>query len=153
MNQILELLMKLKSSLLTVFAVIVAFLTPIIPLILTVGCAIFLDTIMGLWKAKKLKEKTTSRKLSKIISKMVLYESATILFFCIEKFILGDFILLVTSIPFVLTKIVAAILVTVEVVSINENYHSISGVNLWQKFKLFLARTKTLKSDIDDLTK
>jgi phage-related holin len=47
---------------------------------------IAIDTFTGIWKAKKLKEKITSRKLSGIISKLALYEITVIMFFLIDRF-------------------------------------------------------------------
>lgn len=147
----LNILLKLKLSMLPIFSVLLAFIVPIKPLMLIVGFSIFIDTIFGIVKARKLKQKVISKKLSRIVSKMVLYELAILLFFCIEKYIIGDFIGLITSIPLILTKIVTATLVTIEIVSINENYEVISGVNIWSKFKSFLMKGKELKEDIKDI--
>jgi len=125
---------------------------PIIPLIIIVGVAIFVDSIFGILRANKVKEPITSRKFSKIISKMVLYQSAIILAFAVEKFILGDIIGLFTSIPFILTKIVTTTLLFIEATSINENYLAISGVSIWKKFKTLLNRTKEFQKNIKKIT-
>lgn len=146
------LLTTIKSSLIHILMIIVAFLAPIKALILTVGACIVLDTITGLIKARKNKDKITSRKLSHVITKMVLYQSAIILFFCIEKHILADFIVLFTGINLFLTKIVACVLVGIELMSCNENYLAISGVSIWGKFKELLRRAKEVKEEVKDLT-
>ena len=143
---------NLKVSILAVGGIILAFLMPIIPLILIVGGAIFLDTIFGILRARKLKEPVTSRRLSKIVSKMVLYNSAVILFFCIEKYILGDFTLMVTAIPFVITKLVTTTLLFIEITSISESYKAITGVSLWDKAKSMLSRGKEIKTIIQGIT-
>jgi len=145
------LLMNIKASLTAIIGIVLAFLTPIIPLMLTVGAAIAIDTVCGIIKAKKLKDTITSRKMSKLISKLVLYQAAIVLFFCIEKFILSDIIGLFTSIPLILTKLVATTLLFIEGTSINENYKAITGVSIWKKFKNMLARAKEVKEDINDI--
>ncbi len=143
--------MNIKNSLFAIGGIILAFITPIIPLILIVGVAISMDTCIGIFKAKKLKEPITSRKMSKLISKLVLYQSAIILFYAIEKFILGDIIGYFITIPLILTKVIATTLLFIELTSINESYKIISGVNIWAKFKELLSRGKDIKKDVKQL--
>ena len=131
--------------------ILLGFLLPIVPLILTVGGFIALDTFFGLWKAKKLGYEVTSKKLSQLISKMVLYNSAVILFFCMDKFILSDVIGIFTNIELVLTKVVALTLISIECKSINEKYSAVTGINLWDSFKLLLKRSSEVKQDIGDI--
>jgi hypothetical protein len=152
-TQITILLINFKLSIYAILGIIFSFLIPIIPLFLIIGVSIVIDTVFGILRAKKLKQKITSRGLSKLISKMVLYDSAVLLFFCIEKFILGDIIGVFTSIPFILTKIVATTILFIELKSINENYEIISGVNFWTSFKILLQRSKDLKSEIKSINK
>jgi hypothetical protein len=146
------LLSSIKNSLFAVIGIITAFLVPIIPLILIVGGAIILDTVFGVYRSFKLKESITSRKLSRLISKMVLYQSALIGFFCIEKFILDDFILIFTAIPLILTKLVSVTLIFIEAQSINENWMTITGVSIWKKFKELLYRSKELNNEFKELS-
>jgi hypothetical protein len=116
-----------------------------------IGLLITIDTFTGIWKANKLKEKITSRKLSSIISKLALYEITVIMFFLIDKFILNDIILTFFSVPLMLTKIVALVLASIEVMSINENYKVVKGIDLWQSMKLLFARAKDIKDDLNKL--
>jgi len=116
-----------------------------------IGFAIFVDTVTGVWKARKLKEPITSRKLSMVISKMLLYEITVILFYLIDYFILNDIILTFFSVPLMLTKMLSLILVSVEVVSINENYKAVKGLDLWVSAKNLITRAKELKKDADQI--
>jgi hypothetical protein len=152
-NESIVLLTTIKESVIVMIGIIVAFLTPIVPLILIVGGAIGLDTIIGVYRSWKIKESITSRKMSRLVSKMVLYQSAVIGFFCIEKFILNDFIVVFTAIPLILTKLVSVTLIFIEGQSINENWMTITGISLWGKFKDLLNRGKDIKTEIKDLTK
>ena len=141
---------KLKIS--SIFAVIAAFLLPIKAIMITVGLAILADTVVGIYKSKKKGEKITSRKLSQVVSKMFLYQGAIVLFFCIEKFILVDFIVLFTGIPLFLTKLVGALMVFIEVQSISESIESLTGKSIWVRIKEMITRAKEVKEDIQDLS-
>lgn len=135
--------MKLLVILSTLFA-------PIQGIMFTVGFLIICDTIIGVWKAKKLGEKITSRGLSKIISKMFLYEGTIIMFFLIDKFILGDILFRFFSIEWLLTKVVALVLASIEIFSIDENYRAVKKYGLWHAFKRLVARGKDIKSELKD---
>lgn len=135
------------------FVVIVTFLLPIKGIIVVVGLSILVDTVTGIIKSKKLNEPITSRRMSNIVSKMVLYQSAVILFFCIEKYILGDIVSLFISTELIVTKLVAITLVSIELKSINENVKAYTGYSLWQRFKDLLIRAKEIKDDIEEVQK
>lgn len=150
MDTLINLLYRFKDYFLYIIAIGVAFVSPIIPLIILVGLCIFFDTITGIAKAVKLKEMITSRKLSTIISKMVLYQAAILLFFGIETYILHDFIKLFIEIPYFLTKLVSITLVMIELVSVNENLEEGFGINLWNQFKIMLKRAKKIKTELED---
>jgi hypothetical protein len=142
-----------KITLNKLLIVIGAFLLPIKPLLILVGLCIFLDTVFGVWKCKKTGIEVNSKGLSAIISKMVLYQSAIILFFALEKYILGDFVMLFTSIHLFLTKIIAILLIGIEVTSISENIKAVTGRGLWGRIKILLGRAKAVTSDIKELKK
>ena len=149
----LSLLMtKLKASLIGIASIIGAFLLPIAPLIYIVTAFIGMDTIMGILRARKTKEKVTSRRMSKIASKSFLYLGSLVLIFVVETYIAHDFIKAFTSIELFLTKLMAATLVFIEAKSVNENYEIISGVSIWDKFKELLSRGKELKKEFGELT-
>ena len=149
--QLAILLATIKQSFTQILTVIGAFFLPISGILFLIGFAIVVDTLTGLWKAKKLKIKITSRKLSTIISKMMLYEVAVIGFYLIDFWILNDIILKFFSVPLMLTKILSLILVSIEVMSINENYKAVKGIDIWQGMKNLFARAKEIKTDLNGL--
>ena len=149
--QLSLLLISIQSKLLTLISICFAFFIPISGILIMIGVLISIDTITGIWKAKKIGDKITSRKLSAIISKLALYEVTVIMFFLIDQFILNDIILTFFSVPFMLTKIVALVLSSIEVMSINENYKVVKGIDLWQSMKLLFARAKDIKEDLNKL--
>jgi len=148
----MKLLHQLQENTIVLIATIGAFLLPIKPLIILVGVVIALDTFTGLWKAIKLKQKITSRKLSNVISKMILYQGAVLTIFFIEHLVLGEFVGLFVQIPFFLTKVLAIVLVGIETISMHENFETISGINIWKTFKKLVSRANEAKNDIVELT-
>lgn len=141
----------MKTYTIYFFTTLLLFFAPIQGLLISVGTAIALDTIFGISKAAKLGEKITSRKLSNIVSKFVLYQAAVLLIFTIDKFLLGEFFKIWFSIPFLFTKIVTIILIFIEAVSIKENFEEAFSVNVFDMLKKFLQRSKEIKDDIDVL--
>ena len=150
-SQLTILLATMKANWFKLLAVISTFLMPISGLLFLVGFVIVLDTITGVWKSIKHKVPVTSRGLSAIISKMLLYEVTVILFFMIDKFILNNIILQFFSVELMLTKVLALILVSIEVMSINENYKAVKGLDLWQAMKNLFARAKEIKQKVDEI--
>lgn len=132
-------------------AMLWAFLMPISGLLFLVGFVIVLDTVTGIWKSYKNKVKITSRGLSAIISKMLLYEVTVVLFYMIDHFILNNIILQFFSVQLLLTKVLSLILVSIEVMSINENYKAVKGLDLWQAMKNLFARAKEIKKEVDEI--
>jgi phage-related holin len=126
---------------------------PISGIIFLVGFLILIDTITGIWKAKKLKQPITSRKLSAIISKLALYEVAVIMLYLIDYWILDAIVLKFFSVPLMVTKITALTLCSIELISISENYKIIYGLNIWDSLKNLLKRGAELKDDVNKIKK
>ena len=149
--QFFILLANIRLSFTKLIGIVASFFLPISGILFLIGFAIIVDTLTGLWKAKKLKIPITSRKLSAIISKLFLYELAVIGFYLIDFWILNDIILKFFSVPLMLTKILSLVLVSIEVMSINENYKAVKGIDIWQGMKSLFARAKEIKTDINGI--
>lgn len=141
----------MKTYIVYFLTTLLLFFAPIQGLLISVGTAIALDTIFGISKSIKLGDKITSRKLSNIVSKFVLYEAAVVLIFTIDTLLLGEFLKIWFSIPFLFTKIVTIILIFIEAVSIKENFEEAFNVDVFKMLKKFLQRSKEIKDDIDVL--
>ena len=150
-SQLSILLATMHANWFKLLAVISTFLMPISGLLFLVGFVIALDTVTGVWKSYKHKVPITSRGLSAIISKMLLYEVTVIMFYMIDKFILNSIILQFFSVELLLTKVLALILVSIEVMSINENYKAVKGLDLWQAMKNLFSRAKDIKKEVDEI--
>ena len=134
------------SSLILIFV-------PIYGILIAVAAAIILDTFTGVFKTVKLNgwKSVRSRKLSHIVSKMLLYEICVLLLFVIDKFILNEFIFKWLSIDFMFTKICAILLIFVELVSIKENIEASFKIDIWKLLKDAFNRAKEIKSDFNEI--
>jgi hypothetical protein len=137
----------------SIFTGLLLFFAPIQGLVLSVGIAIMFDTFTGIYKSLKLHGwgSIRSRKLSNIISKMLLYEGAIIFLYPVDKFLLNDLFLNVVSVPFFSTKLACVLLVLVELTSIKENIEAALNINIWKVLKNLINRAKEISQDVDDI--
>lgn len=126
---------------------------PIYGILIAVGTAIILDTFTGVFKTVKLNgwSSVRSRRLSQIVSKMLLYEVCVVFLFIIDKFILSEFISKWLDVDFMFTKICAILLIFIELVSIKENIEEAYNIKIWDMLKKAFRRVKEVKDNIDDL--
>jgi hypothetical protein len=132
-------------------AMLFTFLSPIYGLLILIIFVITLDTVTGIWKAKKNKVPITSGGASAMISKIGLYSITLVMFYAIDALILNSIILQFFSVDLLFTKGLALILVSIEVMSINENYKAVKGLDLWQAMKNLFARAKDIKKEVDEI--
>ena len=132
-----------------IFALL-SILAPVKPLVFIAVLAIILDTCFGIWRSVKKSGwgSIRSRRLSHTISKSLLYSGAIVFIFLLEKFVVADILGHFIAIDLVLTKMFTFFCVVTEVKSINESYFSVTGVNVWDKFKAFALRSKEQLEDL-----
>lgn len=145
----------MKTYLIYIFTATCLFFAPITGLMLAVGAAIVLDTVFGIYRSVKVKgwKFITSRRLSEIISKMLLYQLCIICLYVIDFFILTEFFQHWFSISFFATKICAILLIFIESVSIKENFEKATGHDVWGLIKKVLGRANEIKDSVTDLKK
>ena len=145
----------MKTIIIYIFTATCLFFTPITGLMLAVGAAIALDTFFGIYRSVKVKgwQFVTSRRLSEIVSKMLLYQMCIICLYVIDFFILSEFFQKWFSISFFATKICAILLIFIEGVSIKENFEKATGLDVWALIKKALGRANEIKDSITDLKK
>jgi hypothetical protein len=143
----------MRTFFLQLLAALLLFFAPIQQLVMVVGIAIMLDTFTGIYKSVKLGgwRSIRSRKLSNIISKLVLYEVSIILLYPIDKFLLNELLLNIVSVQFFSTKVACVLLILVELTSIKENIEAALKINIWQILKRTINRAKEISHDVDDI--
>lgn len=143
---------KICEALTPVILFIAAFLAPIAGVLAAVGFFIAADMMMAFWRVmairkknkhkledgKKLtaqdieKAKWTSRKArAGLLPKVVSYNVVIISFYLLDRFVMNDFIHLFTSIPYALTKLLAMVLIWIEIKSIDESFEEVKGKSLF----------------------
>ena len=143
----------MKTFPLQLLTALLLFFAPIQQLVMVVGLAILCDTFTGIYKSVKLDgwKSIRSRKLSNIISKMVLYEIAIIVLFPIDKFLLNELLLNIVSVQFFSTKVACVLLILVELTSIKENIEEALKIDIWKTLKNFIKRAKEVSNNVDDI--
>lgn len=113
---------------------------------------VFLDTLVGIYSAKKRKIKVTSKKLSNIVPKITIYTILLILTYSLDMLILSEFIEDFISVAYPSTKAVALIIISIEAFSVDE---SIRAFNNDKGMKFYTQRLvkslKKIKSDYVDI--
>lgn len=138
-----ELILYLLSGLLL-------FVSPLIGLLLSVGLAIVFDTLTGIAKSVKQGgwQTFSSKKLSNIISKLIIYPAAVVATYIVDKFLLDEFLKMWFQIDFMSTKLVTLVLIFIEATSIKENFEAIYKIDIFKKLKNTLKRSKELKDQL-----
>jgi len=125
-------------------------LAPVKPMVLIAVLTIILDMCFGIWRSVKKNgwASIRSRRLSNTISKSLLYSGAIVFIFLLEKFVIADILAYFISVDLILTKAFTFFCVFTEVKSINENYFSVTGINVWDRFIKFIKRGKEQLEDL-----
>lgn len=136
-----------------IFASLVLLFVPIYGLLISIGAAIILDTITGIFKSVKLEgwKSIRSRKLSNVISKMALYEICVLLLFVVDKFLLNEFVKEAFGFEYMFTKICSILLIFVELVSIKENIEATFNIDIWKLLRAAFNRAKDVRADINEI--
>jgi len=136
----------MKIYLSTIATTLVLFFAPIKGIILMVALATILDTCFGIWKAKKLAEPITSKIFRNgLIPKLVSYVAAVMLIYASDVFIINALTMSVISVEFISTKIIALVLLSIEIKSMDESWISVKGYSFIDKIKSIINKLKDLK--------
>ncbi|MFP9098915.1 phage holin family protein [Flavobacterium sp. RHBU_24] len=131
---------------------LLSFFLPVHGLLIAVGFAIVLDTFTGVFKSVKINgwHSVRSRKLSDVVGKVVLYNTAILSIYIMDFYLLSGFFKYWFSADFFFTKIIALVLIVIELTSIKENFEAAYKKDIWKLLKSILRRAKEIE-DISDL--
>jgi hypothetical protein len=140
----------MKTKLVLFVFALFSVLAPVKPMVLIAVLTIILDMCFGIWRSVKKNgwASIRSRRLSNTISKSLLYSGAIVFIFLLEKFVIADILAYFISVDLILTKAFTFFCVFTEVKSINENYFSVTGINVWDRFISFIKRGKEQLEDL-----
>ena len=136
----------MKIYLSNILTALLLFFAPIKGIILMVALATILDTGFGLWKAKKLGEEITSKIFRHgLVPKLLSYVAAVMLIYASDVFIINALTLSVVSVEFISTKIIALVLLSIEVKSMDESFVKVRGYSFIDKIKAIIGKLKDIK--------
>ena len=140
----------MKTKLVLFVFALFSVLAPVKPMVLIAVLTIILDMCFGIWRSVRKNGWVSirSRRLSNTISKSLLYSGAIVFIFLLEKFVISDILAYFISVDLILTKAFTFFCVFTEVKSINENYFSVTGINVWDRFIKFIKRGKEQLEDL-----
>ena len=112
------------------------FFTELQPTLWAIGFLIMTDTSLAIWATWKNngRDSVKSRKMGRIITKIILYPLAIIVAKVAEEFLAPD-------IPWI--KVTTGIVATVEIKSIFEKMNILLGFDLWDRIKKSIWKDKT----------
>jgi hypothetical protein len=122
----------MKTWLISILLSVLAALSPMVPLFVTATLLIISDMVFAIYRAYKNEVPITSRKLSQVLPKLILYNIGILLAFLVEKYVLVD------TIP--ISKLALGVISMVEMKSIDESFQSIFGYSLYAKLLAMIKR-------------
>jgi len=139
--------MKLYLS--SIATALILFFAPIKGIILMVALATIIDTCFGVWKAKKLGEPITSKMFRNgLVPKLLSYIAVVMLVFSSDVFIINGLTLSVVSVEFISTKVIALVLLSVEVKSMDESFIKVNGYSFIDRAKSIIVKIKNIKGEL-----
>ena len=124
----------MKDFIITFLVSILTLVTPIKPLIFTVGFVIAIDFLFGVYRAWRLDPNSiTSRKMGHTVSKILLYNLAVITVYFVAGIWSQEFGLLAA-------KATSLLIALTEVKSIDESFQILFGFGFYSKLISFLKR-------------
>ena len=142
-------LAAIKSNSSVILNVLLAFFAPISGIVLLVALSTIIDTVFGLWKAYNLKENISSRKARYgLVPKIISYCAAICLIYACDYYMINDLTKMVVSAEFLTTKLLALVLISIEVKSIDESFQSVKGWSFIDKITDMVIKAKNIKKEL-----
>jgi peptidoglycan biosynthesis protein MviN/MurJ (putative lipid II flippase) len=141
----------IASNLTILLKVLVVFFAPIKGIIILVALSTILDTAFGVWKASKLKEKVNSKTFRHgFVPKLFSYVGAIMLVYASDFFIINYLTKEVISVDYLATKVIALMLISIEVKSMDESFEKVKGYSFITKIVKLIIQAKNVKKKITE---
>jgi len=128
---------------------IIIFFAPIKGIIILVALSTILDTCFGIWKAGKLKEGINSKTFRHgFVPKVLSYVGATMLVYASDYFIVNELTKMAVSVEFLFTKLIALVLMSIEVKSMDESFQKVKGYSFLNRIIEMVIKVKNIKKEI-----
>ena len=105
-------------------------------------------------KAKKKKETVTSKKARHgLVPKLLSYVGVVMFVYASDFFILNELVNNIVSVQFLSTKVIALVLIAVEIKSMDEKWQTVKGYSFLDKLLKMLNKFKNIKKRLKDEAK
>lgn len=139
----------MKIWLSSIFYSLLLFFAPIKGIIVIVALSTMIDTGFGVWKAKKLGEKLSSKAFrSGLVPKLLSYVGTVMMVYGSDVFIINSLISNVVDVEFMATKVIALTLIINEAKSIDESFEAVKGYSLIAKLLEIINNLKDVKKQL-----
>ena len=139
----------MKIYLSSILYSILLFFAPIKGIILLVALSTILDTGFGIWKAKNLGEKLSSKAFrSGLVPKLISYVGAVMMIYCSDVFIINSLVSNLVDVEFMATKVIALTLIINEAKSIDESFEAVKGYSMIAKLIEVINNLKDIKKQL-----
>lgn len=139
----------IASNLTTLLKVLLVFFAPIKGIIILVALSTILDTAFGVWKASKLKENVNSKTFRHgFVPKLMSYVGAIMLVYASDFFIINYLTKEVISVDYLATKVIALMLISIEVKSMDESFQKVKGYSFIGKIVKLIIQAKDVKKKL-----
>lgn len=128
----------------------IGWLTPLYPFFIMTGISIVADTYFG-YKLARRKKQLDSRKFSRVLYKLLIYNIIVISGYSLDIYLLGDFVGMVSPVNLTVTKAIVFGVLVSELMSIDESLIALDGKGLRHYFKNVLKLIKILNKERKDL--
>jgi hypothetical protein len=135
-----------------ILAFVAAYFAPITGVCVAVAAAIIADTLIGAGASLKKGHKFKSVRLrTGLVYKMLIYQCVLLTVYLIDVNIFGAVFDNVIGERHLVTKAVAIVLISIEAISIDENFETLTGQRLSTRIRSLIVKAKTIKKDTKEL--
>ena len=139
----------MKIYLSSILYSILLFFAPIKGIILLVALSTILDTGFGIWKAKNLGEKLSSKAFrSGLVPKLLSYVGTVMMVYGSDVFIINSLVSNIVDVEFMATKVIALTLIINEAKSIDESFEAVKGYSMIAKLLEIINNLKKVKKQL-----
>jgi len=125
------------------------FFAPINGIIFVVAVSTIIDTAFGLWRAYSKGSIINSKDFRYgFVPKILSYIGVVMMVYVSDVFIINALTQLVISVEFLATKLVALILISIEVKSMDESFKDVKGYSFIQKGRKIIDKFKDIKKEL-----
>ena len=128
---------------------ILLFFAPIKGIILVVALSTIIDTGFGIWKAKNLGEKLSSKAFrTGLVPKLLSYVGSVMMIYGSDVFIINSLVSNLVDVEFMATKVIALTLIINEAKSIDESFEAVKGYSMIAKMLEIINNLKKVKKQL-----